>query len=131
MYSAVIPLFITALMRGEAPTIYGDGAQTRDFTYVGNVVAGNLIAANAPREQVAGEVFNMAAGGQTSLNDLMDVLNEIMGTDITPQYADARSGDIKRSRADISKAQERMHYQPTISFLDGIRRTVDWYRAQA
>jgi len=131
MYSAVIPLFITALMRGKPPTIYGDGEQTRDFTYVGNVVAGNLMAATAPRENVAGEVFNMAAGGQTSLNDLMDVLNEVMGTNITAQYADARSGDIKHSRADISKAQERMRYQPTISFLEGIRRTVDWYRKQA
>ncbi len=131
MYSAVIPLFITALMRGESPTIYGDGEQTRDFTYVGNVVAGNLIAATAPPENVAGEVFNMAAGGQTSLNDLMDVLNEVMGTNITPKYTDPRSGDIKHSRADISKAQKRMGYQPTISFLEGIRHTVDWYRTQA
>jgi UDP-glucose 4-epimerase len=130
MYSAVIPLFITALMRGESPIIYGDGEQTRDFTYVGNVVDGNWMAASAPREKVAGEVFNMAAGGQTSLNDLMDVLNEIMGTDITPQYTDERPGDIKHSRADISKAQKRMGYQPKISLLEGIRHTVDWYRTQ-
>jgi nucleoside-diphosphate-sugar epimerase len=130
MYSAVIPRFITALLRDEPPIIYGDGEQTRDFTYVGNVIAGNLLAAEAPAERVAGQVFNLAAGGQTSLNDLIDVLHEVIGCTTSPNYTAARSGDIKFSKADITKAKQHMGYTPEISFLDGISRTVDWYRNQ-
>jgi nucleoside-diphosphate-sugar epimerase len=130
MYSAVIPRFITALLRDEPPIIYGDGEQTRDFTYVGNVIAGNLLAAEAPAERVAGQVFNLAAGGQTSLNDLIDVLHEVIGCNTAPNYDAARSGDIKFSKADIGKAQRRMGYTPQIPFLEGISRTVDWYRNQ-
>ncbi len=131
MYAAVVPKFVTFMLRGEQPTIYGDGEQTRDFTYIGNVVAGNLLAAGAPAGQVAGEVFNLAAGGQTSLNELVDMLNEISGHDIGPIYADPRPGDIKHSRSDIAKARARMGYEPHISLLDGLRHTVDWYREQA
>jgi nucleoside-diphosphate-sugar epimerase len=130
MYSAVIPRFITALLNDEPPTIYGDGEQTRDFTYVGNVIAGNLLAAEAPAERVAGQVFNLAAGGQTSLNDLIDVLHEVIGCNTPPNYVEARPGDIKFSKADIGKAAARMGYTPEISFLEGISRTVNWYRAQ-
>lgn len=129
-YAAVIPLFIAALLRGDSPTIYGDGEQTRDFTYIENVIAGNLLAATAPAERVAGQVFNMAAGGQTSLNDLVDVLHEVMGLNIPAKYVDPRPGDIKFSKADISKAKERMGYQPQVSFLEGIRHTVEFYRTQ-
>jgi UDP-glucose 4-epimerase len=128
MYAAVIPRFITALLRGEAPTIYGDGEQTRDFTYVGNVIAGNLRAAEAPANKVAGQIFNLAAGGQTSLNDLVDVLHEVIGSDVKPDYVAARAGDIKHSKADIKKAEQQMGYTPEVSFLEGIRQTVDWYR---
>jgi nucleoside-diphosphate-sugar epimerase len=128
MYAAAIPRFITALLRGEAPTIYGDGEQTRDFTYVGNVIAGNLRAAEAPANKVAGQIFNLAAGGQTSLNDLVDVLHEVIGSDVKPDYVAARAGDIKHSKADIKKAEQQMGYTPEVSFLEGIRQTVDWYR---
>ncbi|HEC22221.1 MAG TPA: SDR family oxidoreductase [Chloroflexi bacterium] len=128
MYAAVIPRFITAMLRGDPPTIYGDGEQTRDFTYVGNVVAGNLLAASAPAERVAGEVFNLATGGQVSLNQLVEMLQEIMACNVAPVYTDPRPGDIKHSRADINKARRLMSYQPQIPFLEGLRRTVEWYR---
>ena len=128
MYAAVIPLFITALMSNRPPTIYGDGEQTRDFTYVGNVVQGNLLAATAPVEKVGGQVINLAAGGQTSLNSLVEMLVEIMGSSIEPVYAEPRSGDIKHSRADITRARTLMAYEPSTALLEGLRRTVDWYR---
>jgi UDP-N-acetylglucosamine/UDP-N-acetyl-alpha-D-glucosaminouronate 4-epimerase len=128
MYAAVIPRFATALLSQHAPTIYGDGEQTRDFTYVGNVVQGNLLAAQAPVEKVGGEVFNLAAGGQTSLNTVVEMLQEITGSSISPLHDKPRAGDIKHSRADIMKAQQRMGYQPSISLLEGLRRTVEWYR---
>lgn len=127
MYAAVIPRFTTALLERQAPVIYGDGEQTRDFTYVGNVVKGNLLAAHAPIEQVAGEVFNMAAGGQTSLNTLVEMLQEITGSSLSPIHDAARAGDIKHSRADISKAQDHMGYTPSISLLEGLKLTVEWY----
>lgn len=131
LYAAVIPKFITFLLNGQAPTIYGDGEQTRDFTYIGNVVAGNLLAATAPAENAAGKVFNLAAGGQTSLNVLIDMLHEIISVDTAPIYTDPRPGDIKHSRADISKAQELLGFDADISMLEGLRMTVDWYRQQS
>jgi nucleoside-diphosphate-sugar epimerase len=130
MYAAVIPRFITAFLEDEPPTIFGDGEQTRDFTYVGNVIAGNLLAAHTPAEKIAGEVLNLAAGGQTSLNTLVEMLQEITGSHALPVYADARPGDIKHSRADIGKARQLMGYEPEISLIDGLRLTVDWYRQQ-
>lgn len=130
MYAAVIPLFVTALLRDEAPTIFGNGEQTRDFTYIGNVVAGNILATTVPAEKVAGEVFNLAAGGQTSLNELVDILHEIMVKNIAPTYTDPRPGDIMHSRADIEKARELLGFEPEISFIEGIRRTTEWYRDQ-
>ncbi len=130
MYAAVIPRFITALQRGDPPTIYGDGEQTRDFTYVGNVVSGNLLAADAPAERAAGEVFNLAAGQQTSLNTLVEMLHELTGQRVEPFYDAPRPGDIRHSLADIGKARERLGYEPHIGFLEGLRLTVDWYREQ-
>jgi nucleoside-diphosphate-sugar epimerase len=130
MYAAVIPRFITALLEDGPPTIFGDGEQTRDFTYVGNVIAGNLLAAHAPAGKIAGEVLNLAAGGQTSLNTLVEMLQEITGSHVLPVYADTRPGDIKHSRADIGKARQLMGYAPEISLIDGLRLTVDWYRQQ-
>jgi nucleoside-diphosphate-sugar epimerase len=126
-YAAVIPKFITALLRGEAPTVYGDGEQTRDFTYVGNVVEGNLLAATAPAEKAAGQVMNLATGDQTSLNELVDLLREFTGCDVAPVYLDPRPGDIKHSLADVSKAGERLGYETIVPFREGLRRTVAWY----
>ena len=127
-YAAVIPRFATAILSGGRPSIYGTGEQTRDFTYIGNVVAGNILASTAPVDQVAGETFNLAAGGQTSLNTLMEMLQEITGINVTPEYAPTRPGDILHSRADISKAERHMKYLPTISLLEGLRQTVGAYR---
>lgn len=130
-YAAVIPNFVTALLAGKPPTVYGDGEQTRDFTYVANVVDANLRAATAPAKGITGEVFNIAAGGQISLNELIEMLQEITGNAIEPHYDPPRAGDIKHSRADISKAQQQMGYEPRVAFLEGLTRTVAWYRERA
>lgn len=125
-YSAVIPLFMTALLSGKRPTIYGDGQQSRDFTYVANVVHGNLLAADAPN--VAGQVFNLANGRATSLLSLIVQLNELLGTRIEPIHAPPRVGDIRESLADITAARERLRYEPQVQFEDGLRRSIDYYR---
>jgi nucleoside-diphosphate-sugar epimerase len=125
-YSGVISLFITALLEGRAPTIYGDGGQTRDFTYVANVVDGVLKATQAPA--ASGEVINVATGGRISLNELFDTLKRIIGADVTPVYAEGRAGDVRDSQADIGKAGALLGYAPVVTFEEGLRRTVDWYR---
>ncbi len=127
-YSAVIPKFITALLAGRQPTIYGDGEQTRDFTFVGNIVAANLHALTAPAERAAGQFFNIAMGQATSLNQLVDMLNELIGENIRPHYAPPRSGDIKHSTADVNKIREALGYTPEIGLIDGLKQTVEWYR---
>ena len=126
-YAAVIPKFITAILRGERPTIYGDGRQSRDFTYIDNVVQGNLLACAAPA--AIGETINLAAGGAVVLNDLVAQLNDILGSDLAPIYAAERPGDILHSQADISKARALLGFEPAVDFGEGLRRTVDWYRA--
>jgi nucleoside-diphosphate-sugar epimerase len=126
-YSGVISLFIKALIEGTQPVIYGDGGQTRDFTYVGNVVDGVLRGAETPG--VGGEVFNVATATRVSLNELLDVLKKIIGSDAQPIYKEARAGDVRHSQADISKAQQMLGYQPTVSLEEGLRETVAWYRA--
>ena len=128
-YAAVIPLFVSALLRGEPPTVHGDGEQTRDFTFIGNVVAGNLLAAEAPAEQAAGRVFNLAAGQRTSLNELVSYLQEILDCQVQPVHTDPRPGDIKHSWADVDRARAHLGYEPQVGFLEGLRRTVAWYRA--
>ena len=128
-YSAVIPLFIKALLAGQPPTIYGDGLQSRDFTFVQNVVNANLLAATT--SNVAGQVFNMACGERYSLLDLMDALNEILDLNIEPVFAPARTGDVKHSLADISAARERLGYDTKLSFIDGLKQTVAWYQANS
>jgi UDP-glucose 4-epimerase len=125
-YSAVIPLFMTALLSGKRPTIYGDGHQSRDFTYVANVVHGNLLAADAPN--VAGRVFNVANGRATSLLSLIAQLNELLGTAIEPIHAPARAGDIRESLADITAARRSLNYEPQIDFEEGLRHSIDYYR---
>lgn len=128
-YAAVIPKFITALMRGDAPTIYGDGTQSRDFTYIDNVVHGLMLAADAP--DASGHTMNLATGGRIDLLDLVARLNTLLGTDIAPVFLDPRPGDIKHSRADVSLAAELMDYSPVVDFDEGLRRTVDWYRGKS
>lgn len=125
-YAAVIPLFIRAILKGEQPTIFGDGLQTRDFTYVENVVQANLLAAAAPG--ATGRVFNVASGAAISLLDLLRELNAICGTDIQALFQPSRAGDVRDSLADISQAKLALGYEPTIGFEEGLRRTVDFYK---
>ena len=126
-YSGVISVFATALLDGRAPTIYGNGEQTRDFTYVANVVDGVLRACEAPL--ASGEIINVATGGRISLNHLFETMRELVGVDVRPVYEDPRPGDVTDSQADIRKARDLLGYQPTVSFQDGLRRTLEWYRA--
>lgn len=125
-YAAVIPLFITAMLDGRRPTIYGDGHQSRDFTYIDNVVHGNLLAARAP--DAAGQVMNLATGGRITLMELVARINAILGTNFEPVFAPERPGDIKHSRAGIEKAQRLLGYRPIVDFDDGLARAVAWYQ---
>jgi nucleoside-diphosphate-sugar epimerase len=127
-YSAVIPLFVTAMLAGESPTVYGDGLQSRDFTYVSNNVEANLLAAKAPG--IAGQVYNVACGKRYTLLDLIAVLNDILGMHVEPVFAPPRPGDIKHSLADIRRAQECMSYTVDVDFEAGLERTVAWYQGQ-
>jgi UDP-glucose 4-epimerase len=122
-YSAVIPKFIHQMKKGESPTIFGDGEHTRDFTYVQNAVRANLCALTA--ERGFGEAYNIAASERVSLNQLVENINETLGTSISPVYASPRVGDIKDSFADISKAKAAFGYEPQISFTEGLRATID------
>jgi UDP-glucose 4-epimerase len=126
-YSAVIPLFITAMLAGRQPTIYGDGGQSRDFTYIANVIHGNLLAADAPH--VAGRVFNVANGRNTTLLELIAALNRLLGTNIQPIHAPARVGDVRESLADITRARQLLAYEPQIDFDAGLRRSIEYYRS--
>lgn len=128
-YAAVIPLFATAMLQGKQPTIFGDGEQSRDFTYVGNVIQANLKAAKAPG--AGGIACNVACGERVSLNQLVAYLNDIIGSDIAPLYQADRPGDVKHSLADISLARERLGYEPEVSFREGLERVVEWYRRGA
>jgi UDP-glucose 4-epimerase len=127
-YSAVIPLFMTAMLAGRRPTIYGDGTQSRDFTYIDNVVHGNLLACTADRERVAGQVMNLACGDRISLLELVATLNKLLGKAIEPNFADPRPGDVKHSRADIHKAGQLLGYEPVVSFEEGLARTLEWFQ---
>ncbi|MFN8374565.1 MAG: SDR family oxidoreductase [Anaerolineae bacterium] len=127
-YAAVIPIFITAMLKGKSPTIFGDGQQSRDFTYIDNVVHGNILASQAPG--VSGQVMNLATGGSVSLLDLVNKLNVILKTSIAAQHADPRPGDIKFSRANIDKARELLDFSPIVDFDEGLRRTAAWYLNQ-
>lgn len=124
-YSGVISLFIKALVDGTRPTIYGDGGQTRDFTYVANVVDAVIRAAETPG--VGGQVFNVATGSRISLNQLLETLKQIFNSNVEPIYKDARPGDVRDSQADISKAAALLGYQPSVNFEAGLRETVKWF----
>ena len=125
-YSGVISLFIRALVEGRQPTIYGDGEQTRDFTYVANVVDGVLRACTAP--DASGEVINVATGGRISLNELFRVLKTLTGATVEPTYAETRAGDVRDSQADIGKARRLLGYEPSVALDTGLEQTVAWFR---
>jgi nucleoside-diphosphate-sugar epimerase len=127
-YAAVVPKFIAAMTRGEPPLVHGDGTQSRDFSYISNVTNANLLAADTPR--VGGEVFNVACGRRSSLLDLVEALNRILGTRIEPRFDDPRPGDVMHSLADISRAERLLGYEPVVHFEEGLARTVAWYEAQ-
>ncbi|HUS18107.1 MAG TPA: SDR family oxidoreductase [Terriglobales bacterium] len=130
MYSGVLAKFCTAMLKGETPTIFGDGEQSRDFTFIDNTVAGNLLAATSPAEKVAGRMFNLATGQRYTLNQTVEILRGITGYKGKVNYAEARKGDIKHSLADIEGAQSAMGYQASVGFEEGLKRTVAWYRTQ-
>ena len=125
-YAAVIPLFIKAILAGKQPVIFGDGRQTRDFTFVENVVQANLLAAEG--SGAAGQVFNVGSGVAFSLLDLMRELNAVMGTNVDPAFQPERAGDVRDILADIARAREILGYAPAVEFAEGLRRTVDFYR---
>ena len=127
-YSGVLARFISQMLTGEPCTIYGDGEQSRDFTYVENAVNANLLACAAPPEKVCGKVFNVATGIRYSLNETFRMLSKITGYSQKPRYEQARAGDVKHSLADISLAEQAFGYKPTVNFEDGLRRTVEWYK---
>lgn len=127
-YSAVIPLFVAALLAGKQPTIFGDGTQSRDFTYVANVVKANLLASEAPG--VSGKVYNVACGGSINLLDLLQGICTLLNKPCAPNFAPPRAGDVLHSWADISRAQRDLGYQVEVSLEEGLRRTVEWYVQQ-
>ena len=125
-YAAAIPAFVTAILKDKPPTIYGDGSQSRDFTYVDNIVEANLFAARA--KQTKGEVINIACGQAVTVNEIVDMINEIVGKNVKPIYAAPRPGDVKHSLADISLAKKLIAFKPKVSFRDGLQKAIEWYR---
>jgi UDP-glucose 4-epimerase len=128
-YSGVLAIFCRRMLAGEPITIYGDGEQSRDFTYIDNVVNANLLAAAAPAEKVSGRMMNLATGSRITLNEIFEILRELTGYNGKPAYAPTRAGDIRDSLADIRLAGELLGYKPTVDFREGLRRTIEWYRA--
>jgi nucleoside-diphosphate-sugar epimerase len=129
-YSGVLAIFCRKMLAGEQPAIYGDGEQSRDFTYIDNVVHANLLAAAAPAQKVSGKMMNLATGQRITLNQTFEILSELTGYSGQPAFAAERAGDIRDSLADISLAAELLGYQPIVDFREGLRRTVDWYRSE-
>jgi nucleoside-diphosphate-sugar epimerase len=127
-YSGVLAKFITQMLRGEQPTINGDGEQSRDFTYIDNAVEANLLACKAPAEKVAGQVFNTATGRRVTLNEVFALLQGLTSYKGQPKHGPERGGDIKHSLADISKTEAALGYKPVVDFEEGLKRTVEWYR---
>jgi nucleoside-diphosphate-sugar epimerase len=125
-YAAAIPAFVTAILRDTPPTIYGDGEQSRDFTYIDNIVHANLLAARA--KKTAGEVINVACAEAVTVNEIIGMINQLLGKDVKPNYAPARPGDVKHSLADIAAARELIGFEPVILFREGLEKSIDWYR---
>jgi nucleoside-diphosphate-sugar epimerase len=126
-YAAVIPAFVSRMLRGQRPVIYGDGEQSRDFCFIDNVVSANLLATEAP--EVHGEVVNIACGDRTTLNQIVADINKLLGTSIMPEYQPPRAGDVRHSLADISAARQLIGYEPRVMFAEGLRRSIEWYKA--
>lgn len=129
-YSGVLAKFITQMLRGEQPIIFGDGSQSRDFTYIDNAVQANLLAAQAPAANVAGRVFNVATGTRVDLNETFELLKKLTDYSGKVKYAPEREGDIKHSLADISRAEAQLGYRASVNFEEGLSRTVEWYRVE-
>jgi UDP-glucose 4-epimerase len=129
-YATVIPLFIQALRNGERPEVHGDGLQSRDFTYITDVVAANLRAATAPAERCSGKAYNIAGGAAYSLLDLLGILGDVLGVTPDPIHTESRAGDVKHTRASIEAARNDLGHIPAVEFHDGLRRTVDWFVAR-
>jgi len=127
-YAAVIPAFVSRLLSGQAPVVYGDGEQSRDFCYIENVCNANWLASTAPAEQCSGKVMNIACNARTSLNEILGQLKELLGSDIEAIYEDERPGDVKHSLADVSAARDAIGYEPAVFFAEGLRKSIDWYR---
>jgi len=125
-YAAAIPAFVSAILNGKPPTIYGDGEQTRDFTYIDNVVHGNMLAAKAPK--LSGEVINVACSESVTVNHTIELINKLLGKSVKPIHTDIRPGDIKHSLADISLARKIIGFEPVVKFDEGLRRAIEWYR---
>jgi len=125
-YAAAIPAFVTAILKDQPPTVYGDGEQSRDFTYIDNVVEANLLAAQAKKTK--GEVVNIACGEVVTVNAIIDMINEILGKNVKPIYTDPRPGDVKHSLADITAARKLIGFKPKVSFRQGLQKAIDWYR---
>jgi UDP-glucose 4-epimerase len=123
----VIPLFITAMLAGQQPVVYGDGRQSRDFVFVGDVVQANLLAADAPA--AAGLVLNIATGRSVDLLTLIEILNRLLGTSVQPRHDPPRAGDVRESMADILQARTLLAYEPQVRFEEGLRRSIDYYRS--
>ena len=130
-YSGVLAKFIKQMLKNEQPTIFGDGSQSRDFTYIDNVVSANLLAAKAPAAEAAGEVFNVATGTRFDLNQTFQLLKKIIGFNGDVKYAPERAGDVKHSLADLSRTEKHLGYKSLVSFEEGLRRTVEWYRGES
>jgi nucleoside-diphosphate-sugar epimerase len=130
-YSGVLAIFCRKMLNGEQPTIFGDGEQSRDFTYIANVVHANLLAASAPAEKISGLTMNAATGSRITLNETYRILCDLTGYRGEPAYGPPRNGDVRHSAADIQLASERMGYTPQVDFREGLRRTVEWYRSSA
>jgi UDP-glucose 4-epimerase len=125
-YAAAIPAFVTAILKDEPPTVYGDGEQSRDFTYIDNVVHANLLAART--KQTKGNVINIACGQAITVNAIIDLINQIVGKQVKTNYADPRPGDVKHSLADITRAQDLIHFDPIVPFDEGLQKAIEWYR---
>jgi nucleoside-diphosphate-sugar epimerase len=125
-YAAAIPAFVTSILKDQSPTIYGDGEQSRDFTYIDNIVEANMLAARTKRTN--GQVINIACGQAVTINEIIDIINDSLGKDIKPIYTDPRPGDVKHSLADITMAQKLIGYKPSVLFKSGLQKAIEWYR---
>jgi UDP-glucose 4-epimerase len=130
-YSGVLAKFVLQMLKGEQPTIFGDGTQSRDFTYIDNAVSANLLACKAPAADIAGKVFNCATGKRADLNQTFQILKKLTAYKGEAKYGPERSGDIKHSLADLSRAEKYLGYKPQVEFEEGLRRTVEWYKKQS